>query len=86
VIGEPSIPEEFMFSTEQVALEEDLTKFAGRQKGGKGKNGQVSIMIIKSTHDVVMMNRLGGRSGVMKSRDRGRFIRAVLPKEGEYAS
>lgn len=58
--GEPSIPEEFMFEAETVGMEEDMMKFAGRQKAGKG-----------------------GKSGIITSRDRGRYLRPVLPKEGE---
>ncbi len=58
--GEPSIPEEFMFEAEGVALEDDMMKFGGRQKSGKG-----------------------GKSGLIMSRDRGRYLRPVAPKEGE---
>lgn len=58
--GEPSIPEEFIFDAVKVNLENDLTKFGGRQKSGKG-----------------------GKSGLLYSRDRGRFVRPVFPKEGE---
>jgi len=58
--GEPSIPEEFMFEAEAVGMEDDMMKFAGRQKSGKG-----------------------GKSGIITSRDRGRYLRPVTPKEGE---
>ena len=58
--GEPSVPEEFMFEAEAVALEDDMMKFAGRQRAGKG-----------------------GKSGMIMSRDRGRYLRPVTPKEGE---
>ena len=58
--GEPSIPEEFMFEAEGVAMEDDMMKFGGRQKAGKG-----------------------GKSGLLFSRDRGRYLRPVMPKEGE---
>lgn len=55
-----SIPEEFMFEAEQVAVDDDMIKFKGRQKAGKG-----------------------GKSGVIFSRDRGRYLRPVPPKEGQ---
>jgi magnesium chelatase subunit D len=58
--GEPSIPEEFMFEAEAVGLEDDMMKFGGRQRAGKG-----------------------GKSGMIMSRDRGRYLRPVTPKEGE---
>eukprot|EP01037_Dinobryon_pediforme_P019063 gene19063-19415_t len=58
--GEPSIPEEFMFDAVGVPLEDDMMKFGGRQKAGKG-----------------------GKSGLIMSRDRGRYLRPVAPKEGE---
>ena len=58
--GEPSVPEEFMFDAEKVALEDDMMKFGGRQRAGKG-----------------------GKSGMIMSRDRGRYLRPVTPKEGE---
>lgn len=58
--GEPTIPEEFMFDAVNVAMEDDMMKFGGRQKAGKG-----------------------GKSGLLLSRDRGRYIRPVMPKEGE---
>eukprot|EP01038_Epipyxis_sp_PR26KG_P011187 gene11187-15007_t len=58
--GEPSIPEEFMFEAVDVAMEDDMMKFGGRQKAGKG-----------------------GKSGMIMSRDRGRYLRPVTPKEGE---
>jgi magnesium chelatase subunit D len=58
--GEPSIPEEFMFDAVNVNLEDDLMKFNGRQKAGKG-----------------------GKSGILFSRDRGRYVRPVIPKEGQ---
>jgi magnesium chelatase subunit D len=41
--GEPSVPEEFMFEAEGTALEEDMMKFGGRQKSGKG--GDASALI-----------------------------------------
>lgn len=58
--GEPEVPEEFMFETEEVGMEDDMMKFSGRQKAGKG-----------------------GKSGIITSRDRGRYLRPVLPKPGE---
>lgn len=58
--GEPSIPEEFMFDAVGVPMEDDMLKFGGRQKAGKG-----------------------GKSGLIMSRDRGRYLRPVAPKEGE---
>ena len=58
--GEPSVPEEFMFEAEAVALEDDMMKFGGRQRAGKG-----------------------GKSGIIMSRDRGRYLRPVTPKAGE---
>lgn len=58
--GEPSIPEEFMFDAVGVPLDDDMMKFGGRQKAGKG-----------------------GKSGLIMSRDRGRYLRPVVPKEGE---
>lgn len=58
--GEPSIPEEFMFAAEPVGMDDDMMKFGGRQKAGKG-----------------------GKSGLIMSRDRGRYLRPVVPKEGE---
>jgi len=58
--GEPSIPEEFMFEAETQNMEDDMLKFGGRQKAGKG-----------------------GKSGLIMSRDRGRYLRPVVPKEGE---
>lgn len=58
--GEPAIPEEFMFDAVNVDLEDDLMKFGGRQKAGKG-----------------------GKSGILFSRDRGRYVRPVMPKEGQ---
>jgi magnesium chelatase subunit D len=59
-MGEPSIPEEFMFDAEAVGMEDDMMKFGGRQKQGKG-----------------------GKSGLIMSRDRGRYLRPVPPKDGE---
>merc|ERR1719453_1183209 len=59
-MGEPSIPEEFMFDAEATAMEDDMMKFGGRQRAGKG-----------------------GKSGVIFSRDRGRYLRPVPPKEGQ---
>lgn len=41
-------------------MEDDMMKFSGRQKAGKG-----------------------GKSGIITSRDRGRYLRPVLPKPGE---
>lgn len=58
--GEPQIPEEFIFEAEGVAMEDDMMKFGGRQKAGKG-----------------------GKSGLIMSRDRGRYLRPVPVKEGE---
>ena len=58
--GEPSVPEEFMFEAEPVGMDDDMMKFGGRQKAGKG-----------------------GKSGLIFSRDRGRYLRPVTPKEGE---
>ena len=58
--GEPSVPEEFMFDAEGVPLDDDMMKFGGRQKAGKG-----------------------GKSGLIMSRDRGRYLRPVTPKDGE---
>ena len=58
--GEPSVPEEFMFEAEAVGLEDDMMKFGGRQRAGKG-----------------------GKSGMIMSRDRGRYLRPVTPREGE---
>lgn len=58
--GEPSIPEEFMFDAEGVPMDDDMTKFGGRQKSGKG-----------------------GKGGMIMSRDRGRYLRPVIPKPGE---
>jgi magnesium chelatase subunit D len=54
------VPEEFMFEAEPVGMEDDMMKFGGRQKGGKG-----------------------GKSGLIMSRDRGRYLRPVPPKDGE---
>jgi len=59
-MGEPSVPEEFMFEAEDPGMESDMMKFAGRQKAGKG-----------------------GKSGLIMSRDRGRYLRPVPPKDGE---
>ena len=58
--AQPDVPEEFMFEAEDVALDDDMMKFGGRQRAGKG-----------------------GKSGLIFSRDRGRYLRPVLPKEGE---
>lgn len=58
--GEPSIPEEFMFEAEPVGgMDDDMLKFGGKQKSGKG-----------------------GKSGMLISRDRGRYLRPVPVKEG----
>jgi magnesium chelatase subunit D len=59
-MGEPSVPEEFMFEAEQTDVGGDMMKFAGKQRAGKG-----------------------GKSGVILSRDRGRYLRPVTPKEGQ---
>jgi magnesium chelatase subunit D len=58
--GQPSIPEEFMFEAVPVAMADDMMKFGGRQKAGKG-----------------------GKSGILYSRDRGRYVRPVMPMSGE---
>jgi len=58
--GEPDVPEEFVFEAEATDVGDDMLKFGGRQKAGKG-----------------------GKSGLIFSRDRGRYLRPVLPKEGE---
>ena len=55
-----AIPEEFMFEAEPVGMDDDMLKFGGRQKAGKG-----------------------GKSGMLISRDRGRYLRPVTPKEGQ---
>ena len=49
-----------MFEAESVDVGDDMMKFGGRQKAGKG-----------------------GKSGLIMSRDRGRYLRPVTPKEGE---
>ncbi len=59
-LGEPSVPEEFMFEAEPSDVGGDLMKFNGKQRAGKG-----------------------GKSGVILSRDRGRYLRPVTPKEGQ---
>jgi magnesium chelatase subunit D len=59
-MGEPSVPEEFMFEAEPQDVDSDLMKFTGKQRAGKG-----------------------GKSGVILSRDRGRYLRPVTPKEGQ---
>jgi magnesium chelatase subunit D len=33
---EPEVPQEFMFEAESVGMEDDMMKFGGRQKAGKG--------------------------------------------------
>ena len=58
--GDNDVPQEFMFEAESVGMEDDMMKFGGRQKQGKG-----------------------GKSGIILSRDRGRYLRPVPPKEGE---
>jgi magnesium chelatase subunit D len=58
--SDDSIPEEFMFEAIPVGMEDDMLKFGGRQKAGKG-----------------------GKSGILYSRDRGRYLRPVTPKNGE---
>ena len=58
--GQGEVPEEFMFEASGVPMEDDMMKFGGRQKAGKG-----------------------GKSGLIMSRDRGRYLRPVIPKEGE---
>ena len=59
-LGEPSVPEEFMFEAEPQDVDNGLMKFGGKQRAGKG-----------------------GKSGVIFSRDRGRYLRPVPPKEGQ---
>jgi len=59
-LGEPSVPEEFMFEAEPQEIDDGLMKFGGKQRAGKG-----------------------GKSGVIFSRDRGRYLRPVPPKEGQ---
>jgi magnesium chelatase subunit D len=54
------VPQEFMFEAESQNMEDDMTKFGGKQSAGKG-----------------------GKGGVIFSRDRGRYLRPVVPKEGE---
>ncbi|KAJ1422540.1 hypothetical protein B484DRAFT_305955, partial [Ochromonadaceae sp. CCMP2298] len=54
------VPEEFMFEAVDQDMEDDMMKFGGRQKAGKG-----------------------GKSGILFSRDRGRYLRPVMPKDGE---
>eukprot|EP00595_Chromulina_sp_UTEXLB2642_P000509 CAMPEP_0196761972 /NCGR_PEP_ID=MMETSP1095-20130614/1296_1 /TAXON_ID=96789 ORGANISM="Chromulina nebulosa, Strain UTEXLB2642" /NCGR_SAMPLE_ID=MMETSP1095 /ASSEMBLY_ACC=CAM_ASM_000446 /LENGTH=834 /DNA_ID=CAMNT_0042112145 /DNA_START=82 /DNA_END=2586 /DNA_ORIENTATION=+ len=58
--GQPSIPEEFMFEAVPVNMQDDMMKFGGRQKTGKG-----------------------GNSGIIFSRDRGRYVRPVVPRAGD---
>jgi len=54
------VPTDFVFEAENIAMEDDMMKFTGRQKAGKG-----------------------GKSGLIMSRDRGRYLRPVIPKPGD---
>lgn len=91
--GEPSIPEEFMFDAEGVPMEDDMMKVREFNDSARPVRvtGPISLTIFPSapTHPIPFKfggrqkSGKGGKSGIITSRDRGRYLRPVMPKEGE---